>query len=87
MPYFLNQCFEGGAFAHFFEDDEALKNWILSERLEMFFEGEELSKDKVKDLAGTGDIKDGEPENTALYLENYISILENRRKILNRNLK
>ena len=78
MPYFLHECFEGGRFEQCFEDDNALKDWIEEQHLEMFFEGNDIKKEKIKDLSGMGDYRKSIPLNMEVMLENYIEILEDR---------
>ena len=44
----------------------------------MFFAGE-VARENLIDLSGSGDIKNGVPEDLGFMLKNYISILEERR--------
>ena len=81
VPYFLYACFEGGEFYKVFGSNEKLINWIKEEKLEGFFDGE-ISRNNIRDLAGTGDVKKGVPTNVAdlnEMLRRYISILQNRK--------
>lgn len=83
MPYFLSECFEDGEFSSYFTDgDEELKAWIQEEKLEMFFKEDRIEKKAIKDLAGTGDIKRGVPQDMNSLLDNYIGILEQRERRL-----
>lgn len=76
MPYFLKECFAGGAFASFFSGDEDFISWIEREKLEAFFEDGVIKPNKIKDLACSGDIKDSKPGDIEAYLRNYESVLE-----------
>ena len=83
MPYFLSECFEDGDFSSYFTSgDQELKEWIQEEKLEMFFKEDRIEKDTIKDLAGTGDITKGVPQDMNLLLDNYIGILEQRKRRL-----
>lgn len=84
MPYFLLECFDGGNFSKYFSNDnEKLKKWIVEQKLEMFFDEGEISKNKIKDLAGNGDIKNnGGTEYIKTVLKNYITILKCRKDLL-----
>lgn len=85
MPYFLYDCFDDGVFSKFFiGGNPELIRWISEEKLNMFFDGE-ISKDKIKDLSGSGDIKKGVPEDINFLLDNYINILEERKKLLGKH--
>lgn len=77
MPYFLYECFEGGAFSWAFSTDDVLKEWLAKEHLECFFSGE-TDKNNIKDLAETGNIKNGIPKEVNCLLKSYIQILEER---------
>ena len=48
----------------------------------MFFKEDRIEKDTIKDLAGTGDITKGVPQDMNLLLDNYIGILEQRKRRL-----
>lgn len=62
VPYFLRECFEGGAFAHMFgKNMEILRNWIQREELQMFFRDGFLLPEEIMDLSGTGDLTQGNP--------------------------
>lgn len=83
VPVFLAEAFPGGEFAHAWKSVEEYISWIKKEKLQVFFDGE-ISKDSIKDLAETGDIYNGSPDMSVDVMEkmidNYISILEERRK-------
>ena len=83
MPYFLLECFESGNFSKYFHyKNEELKKWIVDQKLEMFFDGE-ISKNKIKDLAGNGNITyNGGTEHIETILKNYITILKCRKDLL-----
>lgn len=82
MPYFLSECFENGDFSFYFTGgDEELKEWIREENLEMFFK-DRIEKEAIKDLAGTGNIKKGVPQDMNFLLDNYIAILEQRERLI-----
>lgn len=76
MPYFLSECFDGGTFSDAFKN-MLFPQWIKEQKLEMFFE-EEICKGNIKDLAQTGDIKKGVPDDLDTLLINYIKIIEKR---------
>ena len=77
MPYFLYECFMGGDFHKAFGSDEKVCEWIREENLECFFDGE-IRKENIIDLAGTGDVKKGVPDDLNYMLRSYISILQKR---------
>lgn len=77
MPYFLYECFKGGDFAIYFSSDDSFREFVKKERLEYFFEGEVL-KENIMDLANTGNIKYGIPNDINILIKNYISILRKR---------
>lgn len=77
MPYFLYECFEGGNFYKAFGSDEKVCEWIRKEKLECFFDGT-VCKENIIDLAGTGDVKKGVPDDLNYMLRSYISILQKR---------
>lgn len=82
MPYFLYECYKGGAFSQYFTDDQEFIAWIEDQNLRMFFKNEEDSKDAIIDLAGTGDIKDCSFKHMDIecMLDSYINILQMRLK-------
>ena len=77
MPYFLDECFKGGHFAKYFSSDDSFREFVKEEKLEYFFEGEVL-KENIMDLANTGNIKYGIPNDINILIKNYISILRKR---------
>lgn len=77
MPYFLYECFKGGKFYWAFGSDEKVCEWIKEEKLECFFDGD-ACRENIIDLAGTGDIKKGVPDDINYMLKSYISILQKR---------
>ena len=78
MPYFLHECFQGGMLATCFENDQELIAWIKEQHLEMFFEKDEIQKEKVKDLTGMNDYRKTIPLDLEVLLDNYIEILTKR---------
>lgn len=78
MPYFLSECFAPGAFSKYFQGDSDLTEWIRRQKLEMFFDGA-IVRSQIIDLAGTGQITNGVPDDMNLLLDNYIGILEQRK--------
>lgn len=48
-----------------------------TERLDCFFEGT-ICRESIIDLAGTGDVKNGLPDDLNILLRNYIHILMKR---------
>lgn len=82
MPYFLYECFKGGNFYKAFGSEDKLLEWIKIERLECFFEGN-ICRENIIDLAGTGNVKKGVPDNLNYMLRSYISILQKRASISN----
>jgi hypothetical protein len=49
MPKTLYECFEGGAFSKYFKSDDAVKEWVKTEKLEMFFNGD-ITRDNITPL-------------------------------------
>lgn len=97
VPYFLKECFEGGAFFHFFnKNPEVLRNWLMREELQFFFEDGYLTPEALYDLSGTGAITVGHPfvriegnlegeeaqEATAQMIFRYVEILKMRRQVM-----
>lgn len=90
MPYFLHECFDEGDFHFAFITNENVIGWIKDQHLEMFFENEDIQKGKILDLHGTGDVTKnlpivgGKPKvenlNIEGMLDNYITILQARKK-------
>lgn len=82
MPYFLYECFEGGAFSEAFENNnEKAINWIKNQKLEGFFDGE-IRKENIRDLTKKGNVKDNLPDNIDdlnFMLKSYVDILKNRK--------
>lgn len=78
LPYFLFECFEKGYFHRVFGSNENFKNWIIQENLECFFNGA-ICRENIIDLAGTGNIKYGIPDEINYLLSNYIRILKIRK--------
>lgn len=84
MPYFLYECFDNGVFSQYFNRDNSdLIKWINDQKLNMFF-SEEITRENIKDLSGSGNVKSGIPEDINILLGNYISILKQREEYLNR---
>jgi len=81
MPYFLNECFEGGEFYKAFMSEDKLIEWLEEERLTMFF-SDKLSADSVIDLSGSGDVKNGIPQEIDVLVTNYLIVLRKRAKCL-----
>lgn len=77
MPHFMHDLFD-------MVDNEFLRKWILRESLQDFFKDGNITKENLKDLAGTGDPCHHHPAHIdlELLLDNYISILEERKKLL-----
>lgn len=84
MPVFLLESFGDRVFAHYWQDEEDHIRWIKEERLEVFFDGD-ISPENIKDLSGSGDIRNSyAPEGIQpmeRMIDNYISILQERRKL------
>lgn len=78
IPHFLHDCFQGGYFGKYFSNDNELDKWIEEEHLKMFFENEEKSKFKIKDLSGSGSVKNNIPKKVETMLDNYIYVLKAR---------
>lgn len=78
MPYFLFECFSGGDFHKAFKDDADVREWVESEKLECFFDGT-ICKKNIIDLAGTGNVKNGVPDDLDYMLKSYISMLQKRK--------
>ena len=81
MPYFLHECFHDGDFSSPFLSDDDLRAWIQKESLYFFFGGTIECKN-ILDLAGTGDVKKGNPSDLDYLLQNYIDILEKRTSVI-----
>ena len=83
MPVFLLESFPGGEFAYAWQNIEDYVSWVRKEKLHVFFDGEILPEN-VKDLSETGDIHivfpDMNVDAMEKMIDNYISILEERRK-------
>ena len=79
MPYFLYECFDNGKFSQYFKGgNQDLIKWINDQKLNMFFNGEIIKKENIKDLSGSGDVKKGIPRDINYLLQNYINILQQR---------
>ncbi|WP_026653683.1 hypothetical protein [Butyrivibrio proteoclasticus] len=83
MPYFLYDILNVNADEEFAEFGEAVQNWIRREHLEMFFDGNVIKRENIKDLCGIGTVtprwmNKKESFDIRLLLENYIEILEER---------
>lgn len=44
----LYECFSGGKLAHFFDNDDKLRKWIIREKLNGLFYGNELNRENIK---------------------------------------
>ena len=82
VPRFLYELFPGGDFAQVFSSEEELVRWIEREKLHMLFKDGIISRDKIIDLSGSGDIKvsiapDGEKSQQQM-LHNYYTMLQLR---------
>ncbi|WP_019156945.1 hypothetical protein [Robertmurraya massiliosenegalensis] len=84
MPHFLHECFQGGSFAKamYFSNDDELVEWIETQHLKMFFENEEIKKSAIKDLSGSGNVKNNIPKNLEVMLKNYIDVLKVREEFI-----
>ncbi len=81
MPHFLHECFQGGDFGkEYFSNDNELEKWIDEEHLKMFFENEQISKIMIKDLSGSGSVKNNVSKKLETMLDNYICVLKVRGK-------
>lgn len=81
MPHFLYDLLntEDGNFV------SVIQNWIKEQKITMFFKNEEmLTKDNIKDLAGTGSVFKHRSNqiNLDILLANYIEILEKRSELI-----
>ena len=83
MPVFLWESFPEGKFAYAWQNVDEYVAWIRKEKLHIFFDGEILPEN-VKDLSETRDIHivfpDMNVDAMEKMIDNYISILEERRK-------
>lgn len=77
LPAFLYDAFDR-------EDNDFLRNWIEKESLQSFFRDDVITKENVRDLAGTGSPTCHNPADIKLgiLLDNYIGILEERKRLL-----
>lgn len=81
MPYFLYECFDSGKFAYAFMNYKGgVNQWIKNQHLDMFFDGN-IEKANIKDLSGSGSIFDNKSKDKNILLDNYISILEKRKRL------
>ena len=87
MPAFLAESFAGGAFSKYWSGEEQYKKWLIEQDLIVFFEGV-LVSENIKDLSGSGDVRNGLPpdgiEAMERMIDNYIEILELRKTLLNK---
>lgn len=82
MPHFLYECFEGGKFSYAFDyDNPTFIQWVEREHLTPFF-NQTISKESIKDLANTGSLKKGVPQDLDSLILNYIDILKQRHILL-----
>ena len=84
VPFFLLESFGDGVFAHYWSSPEEHLQWIKKEHFQVFFDGD-ISPENIKDLSCSGDIRkslaaDGIQPMESM-LDNYISILQERRKL------
>ncbi len=84
VPVFLLESFGEGVFARYWNSPEEHLQWIRQEHFQVFFNGD-ISPENIKDLSGAGDIRtplapDG-IQSMECMLDNYISILQERRKL------
>ncbi len=77
LPAFLYDVFDKC-------DNDFLRDWIEKESLQPFFKDGSIAKENVRDLAGTGNPLIHRPAeiNLEVLLDNYIDILEERKKLL-----
>ena len=83
VPVFIFESFGDGVFAHYWSNPEEHLQWIEQEHFQVFFDGD-ISPENIKDLSGAGDVRkpvapDGIQPMERM-LDNYISILQERRK-------
>ena len=84
VPVFLLESFGEGIFAHYWSSPKEHLQWIRQEHFQVFFDGD-ISPENIKDLSGTGDIRnpyapDGIQPMECM-LDHYIRILQERRKL------
>lgn len=77
MPYFLYECFDNGNFSQYFHGNKELLEWISDEKLNVFFVGN-ITKENIRDLSESGNVKNGLPKDINNLLDNYITILKTR---------
>lgn len=86
MPKTLYECFEGGKFSKYFGKDFTVKDWVVREHLELFFDGE-IKKDRIKPILESESIKPNEfywlEDESAIIsmLENCILVIQKRNAI------
>lgn len=78
MPHFLYECFRGGYFSKYFNNDYELVEWLETQHLKMLF-GVRVGRFNIKDLSGSGSVKDNRPKNVGIMMDNYIDILKARK--------
>jgi len=83
MPYFLYECFQYGKFSSAFKKDEILKEWIMKQHLDMFFQiSNDISKENIIDLNNTGNTKSNYIPNMNIEtaIDNCIKIIKARKE-------
>lgn len=84
VPVFLLESFGEGVFARYWSSPEEHLQWIKQEHFQVFFDGD-ISPENIKDLSGSGDIRNPFPPDSIQLMERmldqYISILQERRKL------
>jgi len=86
MPKTLYECFKDGVFSGYFNNDDSIVvNWVIEEKLEVFFDGE-IKKENLKPLIERVNANDvcwlKKEEEINEMLDNYITILKLRGKEL-----
>ena len=83
MPKTLYECFPGGEFSKYFNEELTVETWVKREHLEEFFIDCEIKKNQIKPLlkskSPNNEIYWLDDENDLIFmLENYISFIKNR---------
>ncbi|MGN0484795.1 MAG: hypothetical protein ACI4HI_14710 [Lachnospiraceae bacterium] len=85
VPAFLLESFPGGTFSSSWKDEKEYKNWILEQKLGVFFDGT-IAPEHIRDISGSKDLRSGIPpegiDALKKMLEEEIIILEKRKAVL-----
>ena len=86
MPWFLLECFDGGKYNFAFKRI-SVEDWIENQKMNAFFMGNIISRENIKDLAETGNLRDNKTKDLSVLFSNYILILKERLSIMSDGVK